>query len=109
MQLQFTLKQCMRERSLSYTKLARLSGVKLNTLRDWGSNGTAPRDLDAVRAVARALGVSFEYLIFGSETSIPDSVDEMLESVPTQVLHSGWAKITIEVPRKRTSQKNQKE
>jgi transcriptional regulator with XRE-family HTH domain len=97
-ELQHVLRRLMKERKLTFKRLAATSGVKDSTLKDW-ANGVAPRDLEAVRKVAVALGVSFEFLCFGAETTSM-TPDTLLEGIPTQLLHAGWVKLTIEMPSK---------
>lgn len=61
-----TLQKLMREHDLTAKALAEKSGVPRSTIGGW-VNGISPSKLHDVRKVARTLGCSFEYLIFGSE------------------------------------------
>ncbi len=97
MKLDLILKKLMKEKNLSFKQLASMSGVKRSSLQDWGQ-GISPRNLDDLKRVAEALNVDFSYLIFGQDAHTKQSVEDVLNSIPTKVIHSGWAKVTIEFP-----------
>jgi len=87
------LKHLMAERSLTFKKLSELSGVPASTIKTW-SSGIEPKSMTATRKVARALGVSVEYLVFGTTDKQLVSLDQII----TNQLFSGWCKVTIELP-----------
>lgn len=87
----------MKDQNLTFKKLANLTDVPESSLKDWAS-GAIPRDMKAVKRVADTLSVSFEFLILGSETSSPQTEESFLRNLPTRVLHSGWVKLSIEIP-----------
>jgi transcriptional regulator with XRE-family HTH domain len=99
MGMQIVLRRIMKDQKITFKKLAADSGVSLSTLKDW-ANGVAPRDLESVRKVSIALGVSFEYLCFGTENSSQMPMEMALDNIPTQPLYAGWVKLLIEVPAK---------
>lgn len=68
MKLGFVLKDLIERRGYSQSRLAREAAVNPKSLSDWLAHRT-PRDLNAVRRVARVLGVSLSYLLFGEEES----------------------------------------
>lgn len=97
MGLRTILRQLMKEKKMTYKALAQLASVPESSLKDW-SNGVVPRDMVAVKRVSEILGVSFEYLILGSDGPGNSDVGMVLKSIPTKIIHSGWVKLSIEVP-----------
>lgn len=97
MELRHVLRKLMKDQNLTFKKLANLADVPESSLKDWAS-GAIPRDMKAVKRVAESLHVSFEFLILGSETSPPQTEESFLRNIPTRTLHSGWVKLSIEVP-----------
>lgn len=89
----YVLKHLMNEKKLTFKKLSELSGVPISTIKTW-SAGVEPKSFSAARKVARILGVSVEYLVFGNA----DNKQLTLQDVMTTQLFSGWCKITIETP-----------
>lgn len=87
------LKHLMNEKKLTFKKLSELSGVPISTIKTW-SAGVEPKSFAAARKVARVLGVSVEYLVFGATDKNQLSLQEIL----TTQLFSGWCKVTIEMP-----------
>lgn len=87
------LKHLMKERRLTFKKLGQLSNVPVSTIKTW-SAGVEPKSLSHARKVARALGVSVEYLVFGESSNQTPTMNELL----TTQLFSGWCKVTIEMP-----------
>lgn len=79
---------------MTYKQLSDATGVKLSTTKDW-ANGSAPRDLSAVRTVAKYFNVSLEYLLFGEED---DRVPKTLDELPTEQIFEGWVKLRIDKP-----------
>lgn len=87
------LKHLMNEKRMTFKRLSQLSGVPISTIKTW-SSGVEPKSLSAARKVARTLGVSVEYLVFGESDQKPPTLGELL----TTQLFSGWCKVTIEMP-----------
>jgi transcriptional regulator with XRE-family HTH domain len=87
------LKHLMKEKKLTFKKLSQLSNVPASTIKTW-SAGVEPKSLSHARKVARALGVSVEYLVFGETSNQVLTMNELL----TTQLFSGWCKVTIEIP-----------
>ena len=83
----------MKEKGFTFKKLSELSGVSMSTIKGWSAN-TEPKSMVSVRKVARILGVTSEYLIFGEDPG--NTID--LNQLITQKLYSGWVKITVETP-----------
>ena len=81
------------EKKLTFKKLSELSNVPISTIKTW-SAGVEPKSFAAARRVARVLGVSVEYLVFGST----DKTQISFQDVLTTQLFSGWCKVTIEMP-----------
>ncbi len=66
------LTKLLKERAISLRAAASLAQVPYTTLNEWTS-GRSPTDFHAVARLAKALGVSFEYLCIGTEKSTPIS------------------------------------
>ena len=100
MELKVTLTRLLKERRLSVEALARQMQVSPSTLKAWTA-GSAPRNLDDVRTVASCLGVSFEYLIFGEDTSSAHALEQQL----LEQVFDGFLKVRIErvIPSKKAS------
>lgn len=65
------LRETIKLSGLAVKELSQKSGVRKGTIDNWvGINPTIPRATDAV-AVARALGVTVEYLVTGSDAQDP--------------------------------------
>jgi len=89
------LKHLMKQKGFTFKRLSEATGVPESTLKTW-SSGIEPKSLIPAKKVARALGISVEYLIFGYEEKEILSLNDVL----TKELFSGWCKVTIEVPSK---------
>jgi transcriptional regulator with XRE-family HTH domain len=68
MRLSSVLRKLMKQRDLTTKQLAEDVCIPEGTLKTWLA-GSAPRSLTDVRRVAQFLNVSFEFLIFGEESS----------------------------------------
>ena len=64
MVLKTILKRLIKEKGISVTHLSRATKVPLQTLHGW-LNGSDPRNLRQVKAVADYLEVDLDYLCFG--------------------------------------------
>jgi len=93
--LQEVLKRLLSERGMTYKELAQKCNLAESTLKDWGNKTTGPRDLIKARTVARELGVSLEYLLFGED----DSPELDLEKIITEKIFSEFVKVTLELPK----------
>lgn len=86
-----TLKQILERKSISIKKLSEDTGIGLSTIKDW-ANGASPRDLDGLRTVSRYLGVSLEFLIWGTEDDRPHrSPEEIL----AETIFDGCLKVSV--------------
>lgn len=65
------LKDEYQRQGFTVEQLSKLSGVSTHTLQGWFAKKTMPK-IDACLKVAKALGVSIEYLLTGEETALPD-------------------------------------
>jgi transcriptional regulator with XRE-family HTH domain len=63
--LRQTLRSLLADKRLTIKAVAEATGIPRTTLGDWISAGNIPRNLSQVRKLARYLGVSIEYLLFG--------------------------------------------
>jgi len=95
-----TLRSLMTEKGISVRRAAESAGVATSTVDDWRA-GTTPADYLAVKRLARALGVSFSFLLTGEdeENRAPTTVTEVFSD--GGILFDGYAKISIQrlVPR----------
>lgn len=64
LKLRKVLRVLLNDRRLTMASLAKKTGVSRSTLNDW-TQGSSPRSLSDLRAVARYLEVPLEYLLFG--------------------------------------------
>lgn len=87
-----TIKMLMEERGLTPEQLAEISGVRRTTLSDWLA-GTSPRNLEDARRVARNLGVTLHYLLFGQDEQ---DVLALLRTVPTTLVLEGVYRVRLE-------------
>jgi transcriptional regulator with XRE-family HTH domain len=62
------LSQIIQERRLTFKEISKATGVPATTLAEWQANRT-PKNPVQVRAVAKYLGVSLHFLLFGEEDS----------------------------------------
>ena len=97
------LTELMAEKQMTVRRAAEIGGVGASTIVSWRS-GSLPEDFRAVRALAKALGVSFSFLLTGEDDSRPAgavSIHEVFQS--GEPLFDGYAKITIQrlIPLKR--------
>jgi len=67
MQLKTILKRLIKEKGLTITGLSRTTKVPLQTLHGW-LQGSEPKSLRQVKAVADQLDVDLDYLCFGIES-----------------------------------------
>lgn len=85
-----TLKTLIRQQATTTGELAKEINVSPKTISDW-LTGRTPRDLDAVKRCARALGVSVHFLLYGDEDQ-KNLIGEILEK---SELHTGLYEITV--------------
>jgi transcriptional regulator with XRE-family HTH domain len=80
MKLKENLKILIEQKGISAVQLAKLANVRKQRISDWLA-GANPKDFDQVRAIAQALGVSLDTLLFGSIHG-QDPVDSRLQAIP---------------------------
>jgi transcriptional regulator with XRE-family HTH domain len=81
MVLKAILKKLLKEKGITIAHLSRSTKVPLQTLHGW-LNGSEPKSLRQVKAVADYLGVDLDYFCFGikpksSKTNIEEFQDEI--------------------------------
>jgi transcriptional regulator with XRE-family HTH domain len=64
-----TLNRILKDRGITLRAASEMANVPLSTIADWTS-GSSPSDLNGVARLAKALGVSFEFLCLGKEETI---------------------------------------
>ena len=88
------LKKLLKDRSITQKQAASLAGVTESVLSDWIS-GCAPQNLIAVKRLAKSLGVSVSYLLFGeSDDGFKISLEELIKAEDAPVM-SGLYKIEL--------------
>jgi len=83
------LSQLLVNRRLTVKEVSIATGVPASTLVEWKTN-RSPRNLEQVREVARLLGVSMHFLLFGEEDR-----DEPLQRILKEDLFVGTFEITL--------------
>lgn len=81
------LKRC-KEKGLTISQLARLSGVKQPTLHGW-TTGRAVRKIEDLKKVSVVLKVSMHELLFGTSDPFEANIESLKE------IFSGELRITI--------------
>lgn len=97
------LNKLMKDKGMTIREAADVVGVAHSTINSWRS-GAAPEDFMAVKELAKALGVSFSFLLTGEDETRgeqPPSVAEVFTE--GDALFDGYAKITIQrlIPNKK--------
>ena len=96
-ELQFPkmLKKLLKDRTITQKQAASLAGVTESVMSDW-INGCAPQNLVAVKRLAKSLGVSVSYLLFGSsdDDGFKVSLEELIQAEDTPIM-SGYYKIEL--------------
>jgi transcriptional regulator with XRE-family HTH domain len=94
--------QLMDEKGMSIREAAKIAGVGHSTISSWRS-GASPDNFVAVMKLAKALGVTFSYLLTGIDESRPNNPPNVSEVFNEgDFLFDGFAKITIQrlIPKK---------
>lgn len=89
LQIGRVLTQLLATRRLTVREVSQATGVPSSTLVEWKTN-RSPRNPDQVRQVARFLGVSLHFLLFGEEDP-----EEPLQKILMEDLFSGTFEITL--------------
>lgn len=87
----------MDERELTIRQVAKMAGVSPSTINDW-QGGANPEDYFAVKRLAKALDMSFSFILTGEgDSTFPDRVPSLAEVFEDGgELFDGYAKITIQ-------------
>jgi transcriptional regulator with XRE-family HTH domain len=83
------LKQIIEERRLTVKEISKGAGIPASTLAEWLNNRT-PRDPEKVRQLAKFLGITTHFLLFGVEDA-----EEPLQKILKEDLFSGIFEINI--------------
>jgi transcriptional regulator with XRE-family HTH domain len=83
------LLQSMKSNGLSFSDLAKKSGVSKSTLHGW-TTGRRVQDLKELQRVAQVLEISFHELVFGEPDPYEANSDEFMKE-----LFSGDVRVTI--------------
>jgi transcriptional regulator with XRE-family HTH domain len=86
-----TLKRLLEERGRSMSSLSKEAKVARATLSGW-MNKARPRDLGELRRVAKVLGVTLEFLIFGEEDK---DLAAILNGAARRIELNGYYHITL--------------
>jgi transcriptional regulator with XRE-family HTH domain len=97
------LVKLMREKNMTVRTAAKIANVGASTLVNWRS-GALPEDFRAVRALSKALGVSFSFLLTGEDDSRPEGAPGVNEVfLDGGSLFDGYARVQIQrlIPKKK--------
>ncbi len=81
--------QIIKERRFTLKEISKVTGVPATTLAEWQANRT-PKNPSQVKAVAKFLGVSMHFLLFGEEDS-----EEPTSKLLREDIFSGTFEISI--------------
>ncbi len=84
-----TLRSLMRDQRLTLKSIEKETGVPASTIAEW-TNNRSPKNPVQVQKVAKLLGVSLHFLLFGAEDS-----EEPLTKLVREDVFSGTFEITI--------------
>jgi transcriptional regulator with XRE-family HTH domain len=79
----------IQERRLTFKEISKATGVPATTLAEWKDNRT-PKNPSQVQSVARYLGVSMHFLLFGEEDS-----QEPIQKMIKEDFFQGTFEITV--------------
>lgn len=85
-EFQKNLKMILDQRKLTALEMGEHAGVHRSVIYSWLS-GTAPRDLNAVAKLAKALKISFYNLLFGESEPKFDKPPVVEQTDPNIVIH----------------------
>ena len=83
------LSKLVQDKRLTLKEISKATGVPATTLAEWQSNRT-PKNPNQVREVAKFLGVSIHYLLFGEEDS-----QEPIQKIIKEDFFQGTYEISI--------------
>ena len=94
-----TLIRLMNEKNLSVRSAAEIAQVSSSTLNSWRS-GSSPSDFKAIQRLAKALDVSFEFLLTGNSNN-DINIHEVFDE--EAAIFDGFARISIRrlIPKKK--------
>lgn len=81
--------EIIKKRRLTLKEISKATGVPATTLSEWQSNRT-PKNPSQVREVAKFLGVSLHYLLFGEEDGF-----EPIQKILKEDIFQGTFEITV--------------
>lgn len=84
-----TLKSLLMQKRMTIKEIAKATGVSNSTLSEW-LNNRSPRNPEQIKKVAKYLGVSMHFLLFGEEDS-----EEPLSKLLKEDVFSGTFEINI--------------
>ncbi|MFZ4404544.1 MAG: helix-turn-helix domain-containing protein [Pseudobdellovibrionaceae bacterium] len=88
-QIGHVLSTIIQERRLTMKEISKATGVPATTLAEWQTNRT-PKNPNQVKAVAKFLGVSLHYLLFGEEDS-----EEPMQKILKEDFFAGTFEISV--------------
>lgn len=91
LKLHETIPALLQKRSMTLRRLAKIANVPPSNLSAWQIPGAKPKDILQVSAVAEALGVSLNFLLFGKPEKRIN-----LDELPTEVVMTGVYKLKLE-------------
>lgn len=87
------LSSVMKERSLTLRNVAAMADVSISVVQNWVS-GANPHDLRSIARLAKALGMSFESLLLGTNDEVGQirSLSEIFDEVQ---VFDGYCRVNI--------------
>jgi transcriptional regulator with XRE-family HTH domain len=83
------LRKLLKERRMTFKEISRVTGVPATTIAEWANDRT-PKNPEQIRQVAKFLGISVHYLLFGEEDS-----QDPIAKVFKEDIFSGTFEISI--------------
>lgn len=77
------LKECIEKSGLSYEQLEKKTGISRSSLQRYANGITSKIPIDAIQAIAEALGVKAEYIL-GWDDTPPTTEDTIVKLIKAQ-------------------------
>lgn len=95
MKFKETLKDELAYKNLQSKELSARTGISLHTINHYlAQNGNAPSAENAYK-IAKALGVSVEYLLTGNNPNIPDDINPKVKQLIPELNHLNDNDLTL--------------
>ncbi len=78
--LSHTLPRLLKNKGLTFKKLAQLSNVSSSTLYEW-KNGREPQNIHHLKTISNILKVSLHYLLYGKQDPYQINIEKMNKNI----------------------------